>query len=567
MPPDVRPRLGVAILLSVTLWVLLAGRLLSLQIVNGGAYRRKAERQNEERVVLEAERGDILDRNRQILAASLEMSSICAVGYQIENPERVAKRLSGLGLGDEREILRKLDGAKGFCWLKRGVSERIARRIEQARIAGVYRCRDSRRYYPRGALAGNLLGFAGKDGQGLEGIEYAYEHLLGGRDGWAVLQKDPRGGLYPFPEYPRVPPRKGKDIILTIDASLQEIVEEEIEKTVGSYTAKAAIGIMLNPKTGEILAMANCPSFNPNLVGRGNPDLWRNRAICDLFEPGSTFKIVMAIAGLAGEAVSLDETLPVGTKWIEVSGVRIRDWKEHGDLTFEEVIWRSSNIGAVKVAQRVGEQDFYLYARALGFGCRTGVDLPGEVKGCLPPPDQWSPLRFANLAFGQGVSVTALQLACAYAAIANSGVLVKPRIVKAVVAEGGSELRTSPQVVRRVLPEDLAETIKKTLLGVVEKGTGMGARIEAVPIAGKTGTAEKSDGEGGYRKDCIVASFVGFFPAHDPSFLLCLVVDEPRGVRLGGDLSARLFRRIVRRMLHLKPYRTAILPPQELAGM
>ncbi len=567
MPPEAKPRLGAAVLISLILWLLLVGRLLSLQIVNGGVYRRKAERQNEERVVLEAERGDILDRNRQILAASLEVSSICVLGHQIDDPDGVAAKLSRLGLGEKEEIFRKLSSAKGFCWLKRGVPERIARSVEEQKIEGVYRCRDRKRYYPRGKLAGNVLGFVGKDRQGLEGVEYAYEHLLRGVDGWAVLQRDPRGGLYPFPEYPRVHPRKGADIILTIDANLQEIVEEELERTVSSYSAKGGTGILLSPKTGEILAMANYPSFNPNLMGRGDPDTWRNRAICDLFEPGSTFKIVMAIAGLAERAVSLDELLPVGKRWIEVSGVKIRDLKEHGDLTFEEVVWRSSNMGAVKVAQRVGEKKFYLQARALGFGCKTGVDLPGEVKGHLNHPDHWSPLKFANLAFGQGVSVTTLQLACAYGAVANGGVLVKPRIVKAILNPEGKELSNPSTVVRRAIPGGVAKTITETLVGVVEKGTGIGGRIEGIAIAGKTGTAQKSDGEGGYKNGSIIASFVGFFPAEDPSFLLCLVVDEPKGVRWGGDLTARFFGRVVRKMLRIRPYRNAIFSSPELVGM
>lgn len=567
MPPEIRPRLRAVTLVFLFIWLFLLGRLSVLQILNGRVYGRKAEAQNEERVTLEAERGHILDRNHQVLATSLEVVSIYALSCEIGNQREVAQKLAGFGLGTEEKILAKLERTRGFCWLRRGISDRIAKAIVKSGIEGVYPCKDRMRYYPRGELAGNLLGFVGEENRGLEGVEYMYDQLMAGTDGWAVLQRHPKGGLYPFPEYPRSPPTRGRDLILTIDATLQEIVENELTKTISACRAQNGLGILMDPQTGEILAMANSPCYNPNLRGRGDPAVWRNRAISDLFEPGSTFKIVMAAAGLGEGVVSPGQVLPMNEGQIEVAGITIKDVRKHGDLTFKEVVWRSSNVGAITIARTVGKAGFYLYSRALGFGCKTGIGLPGEAKGCLPPPQSWSAIRFANLAFGQGLSATALQLALAYSAIANKGILLKPQIVRAVL-DGDRVVETfSPQAVRRSLPVDASETLTNILVGVVKKGTGLGARVRGVEIAGKTGTAEKSDERGGYKEGSLIASFVGFFPAQDPAYLLCVVVDEPKVMEWGGEHAAVLFGRIVRRMLRIQPYRDKILPSSNLAGM
>ena len=551
-------RIKFVVVLLVLAWSGLVFRLGMIQLVEGKQLERWARREQQCRVVLESERGNIYDRMNRLLAGSVEVSSVGAVCPAIENKEHVAEVLKDLGLGEYKEILSLLRSGSRFVWIRRSIREETALLVKKAKIRGISVSRDSRRHYPMRSLAGNLLGFVGEDKTGLEGIEYQFESILGGSPGWAVLQKV-SGNHYPFPDCPRKKAERGKDMILTIDASVQSVCEEELKKTVDRFRARQGIVIVLDPSTGEILAMANCPSYDPNLLGRGDASTWKNKAITDMFEPGSTFKIVVDGAALDQSLVAPGDSIDSNGGVIRIGSLKIQDVKNHGIMTFSEAVAYSSNVVAVKVARRLGKEGMYESARAFGFGNKTGILLPGEAKGFLSPPGEWSEIRFANVAIGQGVAVTALQLAVAYAAIANGGELVEPTIVKGVIDSNGRVLKKSGvQVVRRVISKEACDKLRDILIGVVEYGTGRMARLDGICVAGKTGTAQKAEPGTGYVDSKLVCSFVGFLPATDPKLVIVVVVDEPVGRHWGSDVAAPLFKRIAKKVIEMRPYQSDI---------
>jgi len=551
-------RIRLVLLLLVLVWSGLVFKLGMIQLVEGRYLQDWARREQQCRVVLEPERGNIYDRMHRLLAGSVEVSSVGAFCPAIENKKQTAEFLAGLGLGRYKKILSALENESKFVWVKRSVSEETARRVRRAEMPGIVVSKDRRRYYPMGSLAGNLLGFVGEDRIGLEGIEYEFESVLGGSPGWAVLQKV-SNNRYPFPDCPRKKAERGKDLILTIDAGVQSICEEELEKSIDRFKAKYGLAIVLNPHTGEILAMANCPGYDPNSSDKTDASVWKNRAITDVFEPGSTFKIVSYTAALDRSLVTLDEIVDSGEEVIEIGTLKIRDERKHGQLTFSDAVAYSSNVAAVKISNKAGREAIYEAARALGFGNKTGILLPGEAKGQLSSPASWSDVRFANLAIGHGMTVTALQLGLAYATIANGGKLVEPVIVKTVVDGDGRLLQKSgAQKVRRVISEEVSAKLRKVLTGVVEYGTGTRAALDGISVAGKTGTAQKVEPKGGYAHNRVVCSFAGFLPASDPKLVIVVVVDEPKGNHWGSDVAAPLFRRIARKIVEMRPYQSAI---------
>jgi cell division protein FtsI/penicillin-binding protein 2 len=410
---------------------------------------------------------------------------------------------------------------------------------------------NGKRVYPFAEVGGNLLGFVGKDGIGLEGIEYEFDPLLSGKPGWMTLGKTPRGHLYPYPGYPRKRIEPAKDIVLTIDADVQSIIERALVRRVNQLTAKRGCAVVLDPGSGEVLAMATVPSSNPNRWRAANN--WRNAPLQDEFEPGSTFKIVTLSAVVEGKVVAVTDTVEDGSCEIMVKGKKIRDVRRHGPFTFEESVWRSSNVAFVRLSRMIGKQKLYDRAILLGFGTPTGVELPGETRGKLSSPSGWGELRFANLAFGHGVTCNLLQLAFAYQAIANGGMLLKPLIVKEVVSSSGKSLyKGESRRVRRVLPHETATEVTDLLCGVVSKGSGMLARMSDMRMAGKTGTANKCV-KGRYTNSYI-SSFICFFPADAPIFLVACLIDEPKSLYLGGEVCGPLMREIVENLRYLRPY-------------
>ncbi len=396
-----------------------------------------------------------------------------------------------------------------------------------------------KRIYPL-SVCRELIGFVSVDGSGLGGIEYEFDKILRGKKGIMELGRTPTGRIYPHPQYSIKPAIDGKDIILTIDADIQQIIEEALEDAVKAQRAKSGSVIVLNPKTGEILGIATYPH-----------NVERLRPVTDLFEPGSTFKIATMLAVLKDNKIKPQDIVDDKGE-IKVGDIEIKDLEKHGPITFAEAVWISSNVGFVKMARLVGKRRLYEEARLLGFGAKTGIKLPAEGKGWLPPYTRWTDADFACIAFGQGISCTLLQLAMAYQAIANKGILLKPRIVLEI--RKGNKVYYSSKVekVRRVCSEEVAKELTQLLIGVVEYGTGKLTKMKGIKIAGKTGTAQKFI-KGKYSEDKNISTFVGFLPADDPQILVACMLDEPR-YGLSSEVCVPLFRKIVKRIIKLKDY-------------
>jgi len=409
---------------------------------------------------------------------------------------------------------------------------------------------DRGRWYPLGASLCHVVGFSSLDDEGMEGEELYYDQYLRGDGTGLVLLTDAKGNRFSPPGLP-TPPQGGEDLCLTIDADYQRICQEELERGVERTQAKGGSAIIIRPATGDILAMANLPSYNPNLPQRSKPQQRRNRAITDQFEPGSTFKLVTTAAALEEGIISLSDSIWCENGSIKIANTFIRDDGKFGWLTFRKVIEKSSNIGVIKVAERVGRDNLYRYARSLGFGSPTGIDFPGEPAGTLRPPEEWSGLSLASMSIGQEVSVTPLQLLNAYSCVANDGLLMQPHFLKAILDQGGRPIRGyPPSPIRRAISPATAHLITNLLVGVVERGTGRRAKIEGVKVAGKTGTAQKPDPDkGGYSQGKLISSFVGYLPAAKPRWAGLVVLDEPQRDRMGSKGAAPVFRRIMERIL------------------
>ena len=547
-------RLKWVVVASVSLWVVLIGRLVQVQAVEHDQYAQRAREQYERRVELKADRGSIFDRRGRELAVDVRAVSFAADPKLVDAIDEVAEHFGSHGSQNARALARQLKTGKRFVYLARQLT---GERLEAARARayhGVSEFAETKRHYPYGGLAGQVLGHTNIDNTGMEGVERAADQLLRETNGSAVSRVDARGFEVPGSQRQYKTPRHGGSLVLTIDAVYQDILEEELLRTQAQTGAASAIGIISRPNTGEILALANVSLYDPNLTAKSPPQLRRNRAITDPFEPGSTFKAITAAAVLE-DALALEEER-VFCENGELAldhGETIRDAHPYGWLTFVQVMEKSSNIGIIKLAQRMERERFYEYIRNFGFGIRTGIGLPAESAGLLNRVGNWSERSLETIAIGQEVSVTALQLVQAYGAIANGGTLMAPAIVKRTLnAEGGLLEETQPQSIRRVVSESSAAVIRRMLAGAVRSGTGRRARIEGVDVAGKTGTAQKvaSDGQG-YDPDAAVASFVGFLPAAAPRLLCLIVVDNPQGEKWGGHVAAPTFRRVMERILYL----------------
>lgn len=533
-------------------------RLAYLQIVKSPELQARAQNRWKP-VKLEPQRGIIYDRRMRKLAISLSLDSLYARPKEIENKKELAKKLSLILKKDPSQILEKLNKEKNFVWLERKIPKDLAGKIEELDIPnGIGLIEESKRLYPKGSLACHLLGFAGLDDQGLEGIELFYNQYIKGAPGWLLSTRDARGRNVLSEEYRFYPPSGGYDIILTIDESIQYIAERELEKVYEKQEARSATIIVMDPRTGEILALANQPPYDLNRFKDYPSYIRRNRAITDLFEPGSALKIVTAAAALAENVVEYEDRFYCEKGSLRVLNHVIHDIKKYEWLTFPEVIEKSSNIGTIKLGQRLGPLKLYEYLRSFGLGSLTGIDLPGEVRGILRKPRKWSGLSMAALPIGQEISVTAIQLATAASAIANGGVLMRPWVVKTIVSKEGRIVKEfEPTSMRRVISPEMAYRLTDILKRVILSGTGTRAQIPGYEIAGKTGTAQKMDPRTRkYSQDKAVASFLGWVPADNPRILILVVVDEPKGlphegrmVHYGGLIAAPVFREVAQRTL------------------
>ena len=433
----------------------------------------------------------------------------------------------------------------------------MAREVRALQLDGVGFLTENRRYYPQRELAAHVIGYVGLDNTGMSGIEYAFESAIRGRAAKILIRTDARRRAT---EHTEKPSTDGQTVVLTIDESIQHVVEKELERSVQETGSVAGVAVVMDPRTGEILALANRPTFNPNKFGAYPSSRWRNRAVADAYEPGSMFKIITAAAGLEEKVVDPDEVIDCGHGFLEVAGIRINDHKVFDSLTFRDVMAKSSDVGVARVAQRLGRDNFSRYMRHFGFGVPTGVELPGESGGLLRPLNRWSALSLPTLSFGQEIGVTALQMTAAVAAVANGGYLMKPTIVRQIEDSEGRIVREGrPVAVRRVLDGATAATLTEILRGVVVKGTGHRAAIAGYAVAGKTGTAQKVEAGGKYSMIDHVASFVGFVPASRPALVILVSLDTPKGpANEGGDVAAPLFARIAEPAL-----RRLAIPPDD----
>lgn len=549
--------------LFVVLFIALFTRALHLQVISGKTLKSLATRQHIKSVEILPERGIIFDRNGEKLAASVMTDSVCADPSKIKNPRTAASRIASILQMDENDLLRKMTSGKHFAWIARRIPADQAARVEALNIDGVFLIKEPQRSYPNGELAGHLIGFVGLDSVGLEGLELKYDAYLRGSPERLVWARDAKGKrLYPRVEKVAADGRPSYHLILTIDSRIQHLVETHLKAAVQDKGAKGGYAVVMNPRTGEILALANQPSFDPNHFAKGNPMLGKNRVITDCYDPGSTFKPFVAAAALEEKLFKETDRIFCENGHYAVADRVIHEAqrKKHGYLTFREVIKYSSNIGSVKIAERLGKERLYRYITKFGFGAKTNIDLPGEIPGLLRHYRDWTRVDAATIAFGQGVSVTAIQLVTALSAIANSGVLMKPYIIKGIADQKGQIVHENkPTVVRQVISPETAKRMASIMATVVgdEDGTGKKARIELVNVAGKTGTSQKFDfSRRAYSSERVRTSFMGFFPAEDPQLAMLVVLDEPQRDRWGGVAAAPVFRSIGEQILAC--YRTNI---------
>ncbi|MCL4811695.1 MAG: PASTA domain-containing protein [Vicinamibacteraceae bacterium] len=536
-----------ALVLGVLLLLWGAGiqaRLVYLQVVDHDQYVQLAERQHTRTIKIAGKRGALLDRHGRLLAYSVDGDAVFAEPPRITDRDAVARRvceaIEGCGPEERGEIRARLGQRRAFVYLARRISPVDAERVRALDIRGIGIRREDRRYYPNRELAAHLLGFVGIDNEGQAGIELAFDERIAGRPGMVLLQTDARQNAF---ERVQRPPTEGASLELTIDQYLQFVAERELAAGVKEFGAKAGTIVIMDPRDGDILALANYPTFNPNAIRRGTEQIRRNRAVEDVYEPGSTFKIVTAAAALEERLVRPTDVFDVSSGSIRFGARVISDVHRYGALSFHDLIVKSSNVGAIKVGQRIGPHRLVDYVTRFGFGARALGDLRHETRGIVWRPEKLNDSALASVSMGYQVAVTPVQMAAAASAVANGGELVRPRVVRAVI-EDGVRVETPRRLERRVISPATAATLTTIMEDVVEIGTAKAARIDGYTIAGKTGTAAKIE-NGRYSKANYNASFVGFLPSREPAVTVLVVIDSPRGRGYyGGAVAAPVFRRV-----------------------
>jgi cell division protein FtsI (penicillin-binding protein 3) len=535
----------------IFLFAVIGAKAFHLQVYRSPWLAQKASSQYERSLKSSGKRGTVYDRNLREMAVTVDVASIAARTSEIKNLQSTSKALAKALRMDYRKIKQSLKSKSPFVWIKRQASPKETEAVSALELAGIEFVPERNRFYPNKTLASQALGFTGLDGDGLEGIEFVYDRYLRGSDNNFTVFKDALGKV--FDEKQKNDGRTdGHNIILTIDGTVQYIAENALDEGVKEYSAKSGIAIVMEPQTGAILAMAQVPFFNPNTYTDFNKELWRNRAITDPFEPGSTMKIFSAAAAIESANVKAHDIFYCENGAYKIGRNVVHDIKKFGWLSLQQIIKYSSNIGAVKISEKVGPERLYGMFRKFGFGDKTGIDSPGETAGSLSHYKNWTTVDTSSIAFGYGVSVSAIQLIAAASAIANDGILMKPYFVQAITDESGQPLKQfQPQPVRRVITKQTARTIKAIMKTVITSGgTGTNAALENYTVCGKTGTTRKLDESGTYSNTRHIASFVGFTPAERPQLAILVVIDEPQGKYYGGTVAAPVFRRIARETLN-----------------
>jgi stage V sporulation protein D (sporulation-specific penicillin-binding protein) len=548
----IRRRLAVMLFAGLFVFLALIMRLAWVQLWQGDELAARAEDSWRRNIPFAAKRGDILDRNGVRLAYDVSTPTVMAVPAQVKDPEATAAALSRVLDMSEDNLLKLLTKRQLVVKLQpagRKISPEKAEEIERLGLPGIHVAEDHKRYYPNGTLAAHVLGFTGIDSQGLSGVELQYDDRLKGIAGHVSFLADARGRQMPGSVDRYTEPRDGLHLQLTIDRQIQAIMEREMDQAVLQYQPKHVIGIAMDPGSGEILAMASRPTFNPADYQAFDPEIYnRNLPIWMTYEPGSTFKIITLAAALEEGKVDLHNEHFYDNGSIEVAGARLRCWKKggHGSQTFLQVVENSCNPGFVVLGQRLGKETLFDYIHKFGFGKKTGVDLAGEATGILFDERDVGPVELATTAFGQGVSVTPIQQVAAVSAAVNGGLLYRPHVAKAWVhpetGETVEEIR--PEPVRRVISEETSRKVREALESVVANGTGRNAFIDGFRVGGKTGTAQKAQG-GRYLADEHIVSFIGFAPADDPKIVVYVAVDDPQAIQFGGLVAAPIVRNIL----------------------
>jgi cell division protein FtsI (penicillin-binding protein 3) len=541
----------------VVFFIWICFRLIQIQIIESERIRKVAQEQYRSRIDLPATRGSIYDRNGNVLASNSMFVSFAAdPKLAAEDAQAIAAEFSSLFGKPKKYYIEKLRSDSRFVWLERQVHLDYLKKVDLQKLDGIVVRYEPKRLYHHDQVAGQLIGCTSRDNNGLAGVEQAFDKKLQGTDGYVVFQRDGLGRARPTVDYPRVEPTNGDNVYLTIDIGLQSIVEEELKKGITQNKAESGIVVLLQPKTGEILAMAQYPNVDPNNFGAYDLKDQKLRAITDMFEPGSVFKLVTASAALEHKIVAPSRRFFAenGEYYVPMASGKprkISDVHQYGWLTFQEAVELSSNIVMAKVSDLIGSERMYKMARDYGFGITTNIEIPGEVKGNLKKPVDWSGTTLNTIAFGYEVSATPLQIAVAYAAIANNGTLMKPLIFKKEVDAAGQVVSESrPQQIRKVTSIETARILKDFFTGVVQRGTGKPANIPGITVAGKTGTSRKFV-ESHYEAGSYTASFVGFFPVEDPQIVCLVMMDNPHGASYtGGTTSAPVFRAIAERVIN-----------------
>jgi cell division protein FtsI (penicillin-binding protein 3) len=529
----------------IVLFTVIGAKAFHLQVYRSPWLAQKASSQYEKSLKSSGMRGTVYDRNLREMAVTVDVASIAARPSEIKQLQSTSKALATALKMDYRKIKQNLRSKSPFVWIKRQASPKETEAVKALGLDGIEFVPERSRFYPNKALASQTLGFTGLDGYGLEGIEFAYDQYLRGSDNRLTVFKDAMGNV--FDEKQKNDVRTdGHNIILTIDATVQYIAENALAEVVKQYSAKSAIAIVMEPQTGAILAMAQVPFFNPNAYSDFNEQLWRNRAITDPFEPGSTMKIFSAAAAIESGNVKAHDIFFCENGAYKIGQNVVHDIKKFGWLSLQQIIKYSSNIGAVKISEKLGPERLYTMFRRFGFGDKTGIDSPGETAGSLSSYKNWTAVDTGSIAFGYGISVSAIQLIAAASAIANDGILMKPYLVQAITDENGQPLKQfQPQAVRRVISVETARTIRAIMKTVIATGgTGVNAALENYTVCGKTGTTRKLDENGSYSDSRHIGSFIGFTPADKPQLAILVVIDEPQDKYYGGTVAAPVFRKI-----------------------
>ncbi len=544
----------------IAILFLLFIRLFCLQVINYEKFSRIASGQHNKVMIIEPRRGTIFDRNMEPLAINLDVPSIFCNPREIRDKNKTASQLAAIFNINSDELLKKLKSNKGFIWVKRKIDAPAAEKIKKLSLAGVYFMDESKRYYPSDNMASHVIGFANIDNNGLEGIELAYDRKLKGKPGLRRLMRDARRRTILFDEKESVPQQDGHSLILTVDSVIQCIVEEELAAMIKRFNASAGSIIVMEAATGRILALANYPSYDLNKAGNTAESIRKDDAISSVYEPGSVFKIVLASAALSEKTVTLNDTYYCENGEYKVCGRTLHDVHPYGKLAFREIMAKSSNIGVVKVAMKLGADKLYKYIKSFGFGEKTGIDLPGEVSGINRPPRVWSKSDITTIPIGQGIAVTPLQLVTAINVIANGGYLVKPYVVEKIMTwEGGVYKEFKPVTKRKVLEKATCDLMRTVLHAVVTEGTGQFAKSSLYELCGKTGTAQMVKPDRGYYDNKYHSTFVGFAPFEKPVLSIVVTAKEAHPYHFGGTVAGPAFKNVAERTLQYLGYPTKVV--------